>query len=711
MNQSDLRGIARQGDGFTGAQLGAEREITLEEFWLQWEDHKQGLRQAVEDQLHRQEQLAVCLVKRRWNSHRPPALMHVSTAWGQVENSSKLSPRINVVDDVEAPSRFDGHTHPALQESPTASKYIRRKGTLQSLSMASEIANTALRRCWDEEETKTPNELSRARTNTGRWSVPPQKSSLTPTLRRRLWDWWTSLEEPPRTGQVAQLVLENRNFDLTCAFVILLNSVFTGYTVNFEIQNLGKKPDPFMEVMELIFLSFYTVEMGLKIHVHRLYYFCNEDMSWNLFDFFLVLVSLIDQIAYYSGSGNSANMTFARSVRVFKLGKIFRMFRVMRFLRELRVMMLSIAGSFASLFWSFVMLAFICGMFSLIFVQRLTNYLMEGHPALHQVDGSGSTLYQKILAKFGSVELGCLSLYQTTTGGVDWEEVYNIIQKSGAVNSVIFIFYISFFNFAVLNILTGIFVENAMKLAAPDREELMMDQRRREEKDIDALRKLWATLDQERRKRDSQIGKLQNEEAGTLSLQELEEFLYETRTNSYLASLGIDIKDVKMFFKALSAVSGTNRLHIDDFVDHCLRMKGVATSIDLHGLAFETKLLKREFERYHVLYVKQHEQMLQYVKHISASTVSGCLASSPHVTDQRKLHPRSGSPQSGSFASSTHVAGEQRPHPLSTSPLSGAKAAWEQSPVAPFVPMHSQEDLHQQPSPLLGKAAMQSTLR
>ena len=58
------------------------------------------------------------------------------------------------------------------------------------------------------------------------------------------------------------------------------------------------EPDPprAIAAVELMFLSFYTVELLLKLVVHRLFFFTNKEMQWNIFDCTLVVFSLADQV-------------------------------------------------------------------------------------------------------------------------------------------------------------------------------------------------------------------------------------------------------------------------------------------------------------------------------------------------------------------------------------------------------------------------------
>merc|ERR1719343_55803 len=98
-----------------------------------------------------------------------------------------------------------------------------------------------------------------------------------------------------------------------------------------------------------------------------------------------------------------------------------------------------------------------------------------------------------IMASFGSVQQGMITLFKTSMGGQDWEVYYNLVEPFG--NKVLFLFFVAFIQIALLNILTGIFVENALKLAAPDLEVLAREYRNNELDDIEALRRLCDEAD------------------------------------------------------------------------------------------------------------------------------------------------------------------------------------------------------------------------
>merc|ERR1719491_2277662 len=61
----------------------------------------------------------------------------------------------------------------------------------------------------------------------------------------------------------------------------------------------------------------------------------------------------------------------------------------------------------------------------------------------------------------------------------------------------------------------------------------------------------------------------------------------------------MDIKNAELFFRTLASVTGVESVKIEDFCRHAVRMKGVASSIDLHGLIFRTMVVQETLSDYH----------------------------------------------------------------------------------------------------------------
>merc|ERR1719272_1582917 len=112
-------------------------------------------------------------------------------------------------------------------------------------------------------------------------------------------------------------------------------------------------------------------------------------------------------------------------------------------------------------------------------------------------DTMDPTTRTEVYTYFGSVGQSILTLYQSASGGIDWAEVYIVVAKSGTIAATGFIFFIWFFNFAVVNILSGIFIEKALEAAVPDREQLALDKRRAEQRDVNNLTELITAMDED----------------------------------------------------------------------------------------------------------------------------------------------------------------------------------------------------------------------
>eukprot|EP00930_Biecheleria_cincta_P098960 TRINITY_DN90611_c0_g1_i1.p1 TRINITY_DN90611_c0_g1~~TRINITY_DN90611_c0_g1_i1.p1 ORF type:complete len:725 (+),score=131.36 TRINITY_DN90611_c0_g1_i1:315-2177(+) len=381
--------------------------------------------------------------------------------------------------------------------------------------------------------------------------------------------WYNDLQEPPRTGRLAKVVTSSI-FQASCMFVILVNAVTSAYSADWSARHRVFYLTLELRIVETSFLSFYILELALKLMVHRLYFFCGQDLGWNLFDLMLVFISSFEELVY---ADDSRSIMFLRSVRVMKITRIFRILRVVKALQELKLMLYSILGSLRQLFWCIVLILFLLLIFGLFFLQELNTYVIEH---LHDLPEEES---QRLDRYFGSLPNSMTTLFMATTGGADWEAFYSVIRVVGWSGEMMFLLYIAFFNIAVINVLTGLFVEQAIKLSKMDREELVREQRMKELGDAKHLRMLCQEMDVDG--------------SGTISWEELSMKLKDEKVLTYLAAIGLDLHDCDVFFQMLCSVSGHNEVDIDVFVRGCMRMKGGATGIDMQAMAYELKLIRQ----------------------------------------------------------------------------------------------------------------------
>lgn len=392
--------------------------------------------------------------------------------------------------------------------------------------------------------------------------------------------WWHHLEEPERTGVMANIV-KSRRFELFCISVIFVNSAFLAIGADWEIRHIGEeKPSGFI-VSECACMVVFLTELLMRMSVHRIYFFVNNEMKMNCFDFLIVTLGTFDLVLFFSvqdaANNTNDNFVLARIFRLMKLAKMFRTVRALRFFKDIVVILEGVKNSLAALLWIFIMLGmmlFICG---LVFLQGMIDYL-------DQNENLPTVQVEKINRYFGSLWSSILSLYCAVTGGEDWRVYYELVADVGPLYSCMFVAFTFFFLFAMFNILTGLFVEKAAVAAKPDDEEIIMSQNKKAGIIANELKKICDLLDADR--------------SGCISWKEFQRMMSNPTVVAYMASIGLEVHEPELFFAMISdslddlEEGNSTHVPIPIFVDRCMQLKGTATSIDSQRHLYELHQMK-----------------------------------------------------------------------------------------------------------------------
>eukprot|EP00434_Breviolum_minutum_P037942 symbB.v1.2.033645.t1/scaffold4209.1/size43054/6 len=120
---------------------------------------------------------------------------------------------------------------------------------------------------------------------------------------------------------------------------------------------------------------------------------------------------------------------------------------------------------------------------------------------------------------------------------------------------------------AVLNIVTGVFVDNAAAAAKTQRDYIIEKEREVKETYIRELQNLFWQMD--------------DDESGTLTAEEMQQLVKDPKMAAYFTALGFEPHDCVRLFTLLDTDS-SGSVDIEEFLDGCLRLKGFARSIDVH---------------------------------------------------------------------------------------------------------------------------------
>jgi len=379
-------------------------------------------------------------------------------------------------------------------------------------------------------------------------------------------------------GQQAQVatplgsLVQGNVFQGICAGVIILNAVFVGYTSDVSMTNVLKTPpeaEPaWFKLCNTTFTAIYVVEVALRIYALRLTFFFGPDWKWNALDTFLVVTSVAEDIFQDVGLGS------LRIIRGLRMFRVLRIIRVMRFFRDLRLMIGSVMQSLASLSWALLLLLIIMYLFAVFFMQGTIMYFRsEEEPSAFVREG--------ITSWYGSVFDTMYTLLATITGGLNWFDVVQPLEEISMLYRCLFCFYVVFVVIGVLNVLTGIFVERAQELSGLDRDLVIQTELKRNETFLVEMRRIFEEADADG--------------SGTISWGEFKGYLENDRVKAYLATQQLDAFDARTLFDILNVGEG-EEISIDKFIVGCMRLKGMAKSVDLLAVLNETREVSRRLK-------------------------------------------------------------------------------------------------------------------
>jgi hypothetical protein len=235
--------------------------------------------------------------------------------------------------------------------------------------------------------------------------------------------------------------------------------------------------------------------------------------------------------------------------------------------------MSAVLESMLALFWILMVFALIFMLFSLYFVSATSAYLENG--------SSDEEHDAELLHQFGSVQQCVLVLFKTLTGGDDWGRFHKLLVPVGLASTV-FIFYVCVSQLALINIVTGIFVDNALRLSEPEVEQKAEDKYRRDKELAQALMQHLLKEDGNSR----------------LSKAEFRDILDSGKLSTFLRYLEIDPVwsrlNLPLIFDKVVEQSEEYRqgdipddaeVEIQSFVEMCMSLRGNARStemVDLH---------------------------------------------------------------------------------------------------------------------------------
>jgi len=243
------------------------------------------------------------------------------------------------------------------------------------------------------------------------------------------------------------------------------------------------------------------------------------------------------------------------------------------------------------------MMMLVIFMFSLVFVQGASMHLEDSDERRMQgIIHEGEWNHQFLIERFGSMGASILSLFAAITGGNDWLGTYTAIELAGSLYSYLFLGFIGFCSsvssgfsivvplrantgagprqqqrFLLLNILTGIFVENALLQALPTKEQIAVQKHNEELAMTKELHRLISSFDEEL--------------SGRVCLDRFFSGTVGSPLHTYLHSIDVSVKELKEFVEFVGA-NKRGTISVTSLIRGCTLARGSARNFRLAARRF-----------------------------------------------------------------------------------------------------------------------------
>mmetsp|Transcript_20047 Transcript_20047/g.47131 ORF Transcript_20047/g.47131 Transcript_20047/m.47131 type:complete len:589 (+) Transcript_20047:83-1849(+) len=470
----------------------------------------------------------------------------------------------DTVDPCPAPADPDGM---AAATSPSESAFSDDAGmnTTITSSAVSPVPSAPL----PAPDLSQPNNWEEPKRRTSQRSQKSWKSKV-PTMNLLL------AESRNREQWDAMMQQVQKYIDYVAGFLVLVNSFVLMLQLELEgraaAESLGLPEGqrfddilPAFRTVDTAFVFIFTLELLLRVAVERTKVF--HDLA-NWLDIVLVAGGLVD--IFLSPPWNNASQQDAvtlRFVTALKAFRAIRMVRSFRFFRGLRMLVKACQCCLPSLCWSMVLLAVFMCMGALILGNLLQDFIKDETQSLED------RIW--VWTHYGTAYRATYTLYEVTFAGNWPTNARPVLERVSQAFVIFYLLYITIIVFAVIRVISAIFLKDTLDEAHNDAQHLVLDRIRKKAEYVERLEGVFKTLDVTGR--------------GTLSEQVLNHMLANPKVKAYFQTLEVDVQEGTALFHLLD--NGDGEVTLDEFIDGIMRCKGPARAIDTVALQSDVKQL------------------------------------------------------------------------------------------------------------------------
>lgn len=341
------------------------------------------------------------------------------------------------------------------------------------------------------------------------------------------------------------------------------------------LSSWGNAGETFEDI-ETVYIVIYLVELVVRISVQRLGWAWNAETGIQYTNLLDAGICLISAITMFLLNSSDVNLSVAKAMRLLRLTRTLRVVRVMTLFRPLRVLASTFIASIGALFWSMVLLMILKFIGGLLLSQSLHSFILDET----QVFEHRAWINQY----YGSGWRAVYSMFELTHSGGWPTYARPVVEYVSTWYAAFFMGYVTLVIFAIIRIITAIFLKETLATAAGDAALAVQEKVRSKEQYVSRLEEIFLEAD--------------SDGNGVITKAEMDSACSNAVVLHYLSILEIEVHEVEPLFDLLD--DGDGEVTIKEFCQGIVRLKGQARSLDVISIMHDANMIMtqcREMKR------------------------------------------------------------------------------------------------------------------
>lgn len=365
---------------------------------------------------------------------------------------------------------------------------------------------------------------------------------------------------------------DSPRFDLSICIIIILNIIVMGLEIDLGDYNKnGYDRDPVWIVLEWLFCLIFVAEVCIKVHYHTWRWFFADVWSW--LALFIATMAVVD-VVILSPLGLSGQLRMLSLVRIINLLRLKKVVSEYKVLKELQLVMSGLMGCLLNLAWAIGLLLIMLYVFAIwttTSIGHRTDY-RTFHQTSHGWDNE---------ELFGSIIRSMLTLLQVMTLDTWSSGVARQVVEEQWYMIFFFVLFLLLTTYGVMNLIVSIIVEQALTASR----NVELRSRSREERaraaELEHIETIFLLAD--------------TDCGGELDIDEWVKACNDPEILWRLRAIELHRNDAMRLFQVIDG-NGSRTLSMQEFIEGCTKLKGVARSKDLLALQSQADVMSKNMD-------------------------------------------------------------------------------------------------------------------